>query len=97
MYQLWSQDNFSRGELSPYMYAKAQVAAYYNGLRTAQNVLSYPTGAAGKRFGTLFQNTLDSSITASTEIFSLRLSSGLTIASFKSLLRVEPFIFILKG
>lgn len=54
-YQLWSQDNFSKGELSPYMYARAQVQQYYNGLKTAQNVLTYPTGAAGKRFGTLYQ------------------------------------------
>lgn len=69
MYQLWSQDNFSRGELSPYTYAKAQVQAYYNGLRTAQNVLTYPTGAAGKRFGTLFQTTLNNAITASNQIF----------------------------
>lgn len=57
-YQLWSQDNFSKGELSPYMYARAQVAQYYQGLKTAQNVLTYPTGAAGKRFGTLYQDTL---------------------------------------
>lgn len=69
MFQLWSQDNFTRGELSPYMYAKAQVASYYNGLKTAQNVLTYPTGAAGKRFGTLFQAILSSNITASNQIF----------------------------
>ena len=57
-YQLWSQDNFSKGELSPYMYARAQVAQYYEGLKKAQNVLTYPTGAAGKRFGTIYQATL---------------------------------------
>ena len=54
-YQLWSQDNFSKGELSPFMYARAQVQQYYDGLKQAQNVICYPTGAAGKRFGTLFQ------------------------------------------
>lgn len=69
MYQLWAQDNFSRGELSPYMYAKSQVQSYYNGLRTAQNVLTYPTGAAGKRFGTLFQAILNSSITSANQLF----------------------------
>lgn len=54
----WSQDSFSKGELSPYMYGRAKVNQYYNGLRTAQNVLTYPQGAAGKRFGTLYNNTL---------------------------------------
>lgn len=57
-YTLWSQDIFSKGELSPLMYARATVNEYNNGLRTAQNVLTYPTGAAGKRFGTLYQATL---------------------------------------
>lgn len=57
-YTLWSQDIFSKGELSPFMYARATVNEYGNGLKTAQNVLTYPTGAAGKRFGTLYQSTL---------------------------------------
>ena len=57
-YTLWSQDIFSKGELSPLMYARATVNEYNNGLKTAQNVLTYPTGAAGKRFGTLYQATL---------------------------------------
>lgn len=55
-YTLWSQDVFTKGELSPFMYARATVEQYGNGLKTAQNVLTYPTGAAGKRFGTLFQS-----------------------------------------
>lgn len=57
-YTLWSQDIFSKGELSPFMYARVTVNEYGNGLKTAQNVLTYPTGAAGKRFGTLYQSTL---------------------------------------
>lgn len=57
-YVLWSQDVFTKGELSPYMYARATVDQYGNGLKTAQNVLTYPTGAAGKRFGTLYQSTV---------------------------------------
>jgi len=57
-YTLWSQDIFSKGELSPFMYARATVNEYGNGLKTAQNVLTYATGAAGKRFGTLYQSTL---------------------------------------
>jgi hypothetical protein len=67
-YQLWSQDNFSKGELSPYMYARAMLNQYHSGLKTAQNVLTYPTGAAGKRFGTLFQTTL-ANITAFNQIY----------------------------
>ena len=46
-FSLWSQDIFSKGELSPFMYARATVNEYNNGLKTAQNVLTYPTGAAG--------------------------------------------------
>jgi hypothetical protein len=57
-YTLWSQDVFSKGELSPFMYARATVNQYGDGLKTATNVLTYPTGAAGKRFGTLYQSTL---------------------------------------
>lgn len=57
-FSLWSQDIFSKGELSPLMYARATVNEYGNGLKKAQNVLTYPTGAAGKRFGTLYQDTL---------------------------------------
>lgn len=57
-YTLWSQDVFTKGELSPFMYARATVNQYYDGLKIAQNVLTYPTGAAGKRFGTLFESIL---------------------------------------
>ena len=57
-FTLWSQDIFTKGELSPFMYGRATVNEYYNGLKTAQNVLTFPTGAAGKRFGTLYQSTL---------------------------------------
>ena len=57
-FTIWSQDIFSKGELSPFMYARVSVNEYQNGLKTAQNVLTYPTGAAGKRFGTIYQSTL---------------------------------------
>lgn len=57
-YTLWSQDIFSKGELSPLMYARVSVNEYNNGLKTAQNTLTYPSGAVGKRFGTLYQATL---------------------------------------
>jgi len=67
-YELWSQDIFSKGELSPFMYGRVTVAEYGNGLKTAQNVLTYPTGAAGKRFGTLYQATL-SGLTAFDQLY----------------------------
>ena len=57
-FSIWSQDIFSKGELSPFMYARVTVNEYQNGLKTAQNVLTYPSGAAGKRFGTIYQSTL---------------------------------------
>jgi len=56
--QLWSQNNFTKGELSPYVYARADIAQYYTGLKTALNVITYPQGAAGKRFGTLYKADL---------------------------------------
>lgn len=62
-YVLWSQDNFSKGELSPFMYARAQVQQYYEGVKIGQNAIMYPTGAIGKRFGTLFQAILNSALT----------------------------------
>jgi hypothetical protein len=51
---IWSQDIFSKGELSPLMYGRVTVDAYYNGLKTARNTITYPQGAIGKRFGTIF-------------------------------------------
>lgn len=54
----WSQDVFSKGELSPLMYSRVTVQAYYNGLKTATNCITYPQGAIGKRFGTLFDATV---------------------------------------
>jgi hypothetical protein len=67
-YQLWSQDNFSKGELSPFMYGRVTVNEYGNGLKTAVNTLTYPTGAVGKRFGTLYMATL-SGFTAFNQIY----------------------------
>ncbi len=55
---IWSQDSFTQGEISPLMYAKGSVGNYNDALKTAQNVLCKPQGAATKRFGTLYQSTL---------------------------------------
>ncbi len=66
--QIWSQDVFSKGEISPLMYARVSVSPYYNGLKTASNVICFPQGAAGKRFGTYYLNSI-SGVTDTTEIF----------------------------
>lgn len=65
---IWSQDIFSKGELSPLMYSRVTVTAYYNGLKTAANCITYPQGGIGKRFGTLYLNTI-AGITSYTEIY----------------------------
>jgi hypothetical protein len=57
---LWSQDFFAKGELSPLMYSRVTIQAYYQGLKTAKNVLCFPQGSAGKRFGTKFLFQLQS-------------------------------------
>lgn len=67
-FNIWSQSNFSKGELSPYMYARSDVVQYFTGLKRAQNVLTYPSGAAGKRFGTYFDVDL-SGLTSRKEFF----------------------------
>lgn len=55
---LWSQDYFAKGELSPLMYSRVTLQAYYQGLKRAKNVLCFPQGSAGKRFGTQFLNQI---------------------------------------
>lgn len=55
---LWSQDFFGKGELSPLMYSRITLNAYYQALKIAKNVICYPQGAAGKRFGTLYLNDI---------------------------------------
>lgn len=48
----WSQDVFSKGELSPLLYSRVTVDGYYKALRLARNTTTYPQGCIGKRFGT---------------------------------------------
>lgn len=55
---LWSQDFFAKGELSPLMYSRVTLQSYYQGLKRAKNVLCFPQGSAGKRFGTIYENTV---------------------------------------
>jgi len=51
MTSIWSQDVFSKGELSPLLYSRVTVDGYYKALRLARNTITYPQGAIGKRFG----------------------------------------------
>lgn len=65
---LWSQDVFTKGELSPLMYARTSVNSYYNGVKLGKNTIGYPQGAIGKRFGTIFQSEI-TGITEYEELF----------------------------
>lgn len=65
---LWSQDVFTAGELSPLMYARTTTAIYFNGMKTAKNVITYPQGGVGKRFGTEYLATITNA-TAANQIF----------------------------
>ena len=69
-YTIWSQDIFTKGEISPLMYARVSVSPYYNGLKTAKNVITFPQGAAGKRFGTFYRATIPTVTDASQIYFS---------------------------
>lgn len=55
---LWSfQTNFNRGELDPQLTGRIDLAAYYAGMKTANNVLTIPQGGVKKRPGMEFLNT----------------------------------------
>ena len=66
---LWSQDFFAKGELSPLMYSRVTLNAYYQGLKRAKNVLCLPQGSAGKRFGTRFVYQLGDSVTDYRQVY----------------------------
>lgn len=52
MADLWTfQSSMVRGELSPQLTGRVDLAAYYNGLKTATNVLTIPQGGVKKRYG----------------------------------------------
>lgn len=50
------QTNFTAGELSPYMYGRADVSKYHNGARTVKNFIVRPQGGAVRRSGTRYVN-----------------------------------------
>lgn len=52
---LWNfQSNLNRGELDPLLVGRIDIQAYYNGLRTASNVLTLPQGGVKRRPGQEF-------------------------------------------
>ena len=52
---LWNfQSNMNRGELDPLLMGRIDIQAYYNGLRTASNVLTIPQGGVKRRPGQEF-------------------------------------------
>lgn len=55
---LWSQDVFSAGELSPMIYGRVTTDIYNKGVKKSRNTITYPQGAIGKRFGTLYQGEI---------------------------------------
>lgn len=52
---IWQfQSNMNRGELDPTLVGRIDIQAYYNGLRTASNILTSPQGGAKRRPGQEF-------------------------------------------
>jgi len=52
---IWQlQSNFNRGELDPVLAGRTDMQAYYNGMQTAQNVLTIPQGGVKRRPGMEF-------------------------------------------
>lgn len=50
----FAQSSFSRGEISPAMYGRVDVASYEVALRTARNMIIHPQGGCSNRPGTSF-------------------------------------------
>lgn len=52
---IWNfQSNMNRGELDPLLLGRIDIQAYYNGLRTASNILTLPQGGVKRRPGQEF-------------------------------------------
>lgn len=68
-FTLWSQDFFAKGELSPLLYSRVTLQAYYQGLKRAKNVLCTPQGSASKRFGTKYVSPVINAVSADTIYF----------------------------
>lgn len=55
---LFSQDEFSKGEISPLMYGRVTTDTSYKGVKKGTNTITYPQGAIGKRFGTIYRSEI---------------------------------------
>ena len=53
--------NFTAGELSPRLDGRTDLAKYFNGVKTMQNLLVHPHGGASRRPGTRFVREVKSS------------------------------------
>jgi hypothetical protein len=51
------------------MYSRITLQAYYQGLKRAKNVICFPQGSAGKRFGTVFQYQFSQSFTNYKQVY----------------------------
>ena len=47
------QTNFTGGQISPRLFGRVDVESYRNSLKTLNNMIVYPQGGAGRRFGTM--------------------------------------------
>ena len=55
---IWkAQSNFTKGELSPLLYGRTDLAMFYQAVEEATNVLSIPQGGLKKRSGTKYVDT----------------------------------------
>ena len=55
---IWQlQTNFNRGELDPLLAGRTDIAAYYNGVKMAKNVLTIPQGGIKRRPGMEYLGT----------------------------------------
>jgi len=64
------QSNLTAGELDPQLMGRIDLQAYYNGLKTARNVLPIPQGGARKRPGTRYIGTAEGDSEPRLEVFS---------------------------
>ena len=48
------QTNFTGGQISPRLFGRVDIDSYRNSVKTLTNMVVYPQGGAGRRFGTMY-------------------------------------------
>jgi len=48
------QTNFTGGQISPRLFGRVDIESYRNSVKTLENMVVYPQGGAGRRFGTMY-------------------------------------------